>query len=170
MLRGEASERVRKFGHERLPTFGVGTEYSETAWRSVARQLTAAGFLDVDVEGYGALRLADTAAPVLKGQQDVLLRVDPTPARKARKARAAAKTDIVPTSAGERVFARLRDLRLRLAREQGVPPYVIFGDKTLREMSETVPTTRDALLGISGVGEAKLERYGEAFLEVLREV
>lgn len=167
ILRGDATDKVRKFGHERLPTFGVGADRSEPDWRSVVRQLTAGGFVEVDVEGYGALRLTERAGPVLKAGETVLLREDPHPPRRTR-AKRAAKVDIVPTSEGERVFGRLRDLRLRLAKEQGVPPYVIFGDKTLREMAETRPTTAEALRQVSGVGEAKLARYGEAFLEVLR--
>ena len=167
VVRGEATDKVKKFGHDRLPTFGVGAGRPEQDWRSVVRQLTAAGFLEVDVEGYGALRLTDAATPILKGDETVLLRVDPHPPKRGR-AKRVVKADIVPTSDGDRRFALLRDVRLRLAKEQGVPPYVIFSDKTLREMAETAPTTREALLTVTGVGEAKLDRYGDVFLEALR--
>ena len=167
VLRGDATDKVKRFGHDRLPTFGVGADLAETEWRSVLRQLIAGGLVELDVEHFGTLRLTARAADVLRGGERVLLRHDPTPPKKGRKRRTPVEP-LAPTSEGERRFAALRDLRLGLAREQQVPPYVIFSDKTLREMAERAPTTEDGLREISGVGEAKLARYGTAFLDALR--
>ena len=106
---------------------------------------------------------------MLRGQETVWLRKDPTPPTRERKKRRPAGETVAITDAGERVFERLRALRFRLAKSQGVPPYVIFSDRTLREMAEAVPDSLDAMRAVSGVGEAKLARYGEAFLEALGE-
>ncbi len=168
VLRGEATEKVKRFGHDRLPTFGVGTDLEAPEWRSALRQLVASGLLTIDIDSYGRLRLTEAAGPVLKGQQTVLLRKDPNPPKKTRKRKAAAEA-VVPTGAGQVRFEGLRTLRFELAKQQGVPPYVIFSDRTLREMAERSPQTEDELRAITGVGEAKLARYGAAFLQALRE-
>ena len=167
VVRGEATEKVSKYGHDRLPTFGVGADMEATEWRSVLRQLVAAGYLAIEADNYGRLVLTERATPVLRGQETVELRRDPTPAPKARRRRASAAPPIETTTEGERRFQMLRDLRLRLAKDQAVPPYVIFSDKTLREMAERAPTTEAGLREVSGVGEAKMQRYGEAFLNAL---
>ena len=167
VVRGESTEKVTKYGHDRLPTFGVGADLEATEWRSVLRQLVAAGYLAIEADNYGRLVLTERATPVLRGQETVELRRDPTPAPKARRSRASAAPPIETTTEGERRFQLLRTLRLELARDQAVPPYVIFSDKTLREMAERAPTTEAGLREISGVGEAKMQRYGEAFLTAL---
>ncbi len=167
VLRGDENERVKKFGHNRLPTFGVGSDLDVAAWRSVLRQLVAADYLRVDVDGFGGLRLTPACGPVLRGEEQVLLRKDPVPTRDRKKRRKA--TLSAPTSAGQERFEKLRDLRLRLAREQGVPPYVIFSDRTLAEMAERLPRSRDEMGEVPGVGEVKLARYGDAFLAALAE-
>jgi ATP-dependent DNA helicase RecQ len=167
VLLGEETEKVVRSGHQRLPTFGVGQNRSANEWRSVIRQLVAQDLLRVDVTGYGGLRLAPACGPVLKGEQDVHLRVDPDPPKaRSRKGRATQPV-LETTPAGQNRFEDLRALRLELAREQGVPPYVIFSDRTLTEMAERVPVTLDDLLAIAGVGAVKLERYGQAFLDRL---
>ena len=167
VLLGKRSKRVEQLRHDELSTFGVGTDLDERRWRSVARQLVASGHVAVDPEGYGSLQLASPAAAVLKGAEHVHLRKDPKPAR-TRRAPRASKDDLRPEARAR--FEALRDLRLELARDQGVPPYVIFHDATLRQMAEELPTSEVALRGISGVGETKLERYGGAFLAALREM
>jgi ATP-dependent DNA helicase RecQ len=171
VLRGEATEKVRKFNHQALSAFGKGTELSEREWASVFRQLVAQGLLSVDMEHHGSLRLNTASMPVLQNAQAVQLRKDPVAAHKRAakkpKVAAAARLGAVSAAAND-LFDRLRALRKTLAGEFGVPPYVIFHDKTLLEMAEARPTTLDALRQIGGVGDAKLLRYGEPFLAVLR--
>ncbi len=173
VLRGSENERIRRFGHDRLSTYGIGTEFDRWQWRSIGRQLLTQGLLEVDVEGYGSLRLTRKARPVLQGETTLRLRREtPQPVGKTRRGSGdapglKASVEGLEDAAAQDLFERLRRLRLELARDQGVPPYVIFHDKTLAAMAVHRPTDRHALLQISGVGEAKLERYGEAFLAVI---
>ncbi len=169
VLLGKSTERVIQFGHDRLTTFGVGSELSELQWKGVFRQLTAMGFLMVDVEGFGGLKLAGTSKPVLKGVQRVTLRLQAaTKAKKARRdpgVRSVERNGIATQD--ESLWQALRETRLNIAREQGVPPYVIFHDATLQAMIKERPQSLREFGTISGVGERKLEKYGEAFLSVL---
>jgi ATP-dependent DNA helicase RecQ len=166
ILRGIDSEKVRSHGHHTLSTFGIGAALDERRWRSVFRQLVAGGLLDVQVDGYGALRLTPASRAVLKGEHPVRLREDPAPLKaKGRRSVLAS----LPSDAGDVRFERLRRLRAQLAKEQNLPAYVIFHDATLREIAERLPQSLDELGAISGVGARKLERYGEALLDVLRE-
>jgi len=169
ILRGEDGERVRSLGHDRISTFGVGKEYDERQWRSVFRQLLASGLLEADQEGYGTLRLTEASRAVLKGERSVHLREDALPERRRKgKAGAAANGGALAIRDDEReLWDALRALRARLAREHGVPAYVIFHDATLLAMLRERPHTLSALGAISGVGERKLERYGEVFLAEL---
>lgn len=171
VLLGKKTERVQQFGHDRLPTFGVGADLSELQWKGVFRQLAATGLLSVDLEGFGGLKLTAASKAVLKGEQPVTLRLQAAKnAKKSRRdpaVRSAETNDISPQQ--EALWQALREARLRLAREQGVPPYVIFHDATLREMILQRPQSLREFGTISGVGERKLEKYGEAFLSVLME-
>ncbi|TVR85779.1 MAG: DNA helicase RecQ [Trueperaceae bacterium] len=166
---GKRTPRVESLGHDALPTFGVGSEHDERRWRSVMRQLVANAMLVPDADGYGVLRVGPGAAAVLKGEREVRLRRDPDRVRAPRSrtaAKARAVADLDPEALAR--FEALRALRAELAREQGVPAYVIFHDATLRAMAERDPRTREALATITGVGASKLERYGAAVLSVLR--
>jgi ATP-dependent DNA helicase RecQ len=171
VLRGEADERIRSLRHDELSTFGVGADLDKQQWRGVFRQLVATGLLTPDEEGYGTLRLTAASRDVLRGATPVHLRrqADRVERRvkrqKARTERSHASLDIAPNEAA--LWNGLRDLRARLAKEQGVPAYVIFHDATLLAMLRERPQTLRAFGAISGVGERKLERYGEAFLERL---
>ncbi len=167
VLLGNATERVVRWRHDRVSTFGIGRDLDARAWRSVFRQLAAAGLVAVDHERHGALRLTPRSRPVLRGEEQVRLRRDPAPARKARALRVAPADLADPAELD--LFERLRARRLELARAQGVPPYVIFHDATLREMVRMRPADLASLGRVPGVGQVKLDRYGEAFLEVLRE-
>ena len=183
VLLGRTNERIERLRHDRLPTFGTGAEFDAMQWRSVVRQLVARGMLRVDREGYGSLEVTDRARPVLRGTERVTLRRDllrepeaAAPRGRRRKLGATlalgvgagdAEGDAAP-AVDERLFDALRALRMVIAREQGVPAYVIFHDKTLAAMAAHRPVTEEALLRISGVGAAKLERYGERVLEVIR--
>ena len=171
VLRGEETERVLGLDHHRLSTFGVGAEMDEKQWRSVFRQLLAAGLLEADAEGYGTLRLTAGSRAVLSGEQQVKLREDALPERASRRRRES-KRPGVGGSLGIEAYEQpmwdeLRALRTQLARQQGVPPYVVFHDATLLAMLRALPANEDELAGISGVGEAKLKRYGHDFLAVI---
>jgi len=170
ILRGIDGERVNQLGHDKLPTFGVGADMDEKAWRSVFRQLLAAGLLATDPEGYGTLRLTAASRDVLTGGQRVLLREDARPVRSARRRR---DSQIVTgASIGIEAYEQplwdaLRATRSQLAKQHGVPPYVVFHDATLLAMLRAMPTDETELASISGVGEAKLKRYGRDFLAVI---
>jgi len=167
VLTGKSTDKVVSNGHAALPVFGIGTELDERGWRSVARQLVARGYVAADAERFGALSLTEQARPLLRGEVPLELRVDP--AKTTRRARGASKDTVArelkPHEHG--AWERLRACRKRLADDAGVPPYVVFHDATLIAMLRARPTTLAEMLEVSGVGEAKLEKYGAAFLETL---
>ena len=171
VLRGKDDERIRRFGHDRLSTFGIGADLDAGQWRSVVRQLVARRLLSVDVEKYGSLRLTAAARPVLRGEATVELRRDALPAPKARRGRSREARDRVEAVLGagsQALFDALRAHRRALAEQQGVPPYVIFHDASLVEMAARRPRSLHEFAAITGVGATKLERYGETFLEIIR--
>ena len=173
VLLGADTERVRQFGHNQLPTYGVGKEYSRDQWRDILRQLVAHGLLIIDMEGHGGLRLSSDEAcrPVLRGEKKISLRQTAKSktenslrdeVRKKRPASAALEGD-----EDEQLFKVLRELRLSLAKAQNVPPYVIFHDTTLVALIKLRPKNMQDLSRVPGVGAAKLERYGEAFMKAI---
>ena len=174
VLIGKATERGEKFNHQRLSTFGIGKEFSAAQWSSVYRQLLASGILESDIEAYGGLKLSAAARPILRGEQTVWLRRDPDPAiqkagRKAQRAERTAKSrEPFAGANSDPLWLALKAKRTELAREQGVPPYVIFHDSTLMEILNQRPATLEEMAKISGVGQAKLARYGDEFLSVLK--
>ena len=170
VLRGTHTEKTAKFGHDQIKTFGVGADTPKPEWMSVYRQLVAAGFLTVNHELYGALQLTEAAGPVLKGAQTLRLRRDAAAVFKksARTSRPAGGAPAALSETDDTLWHKLRACRLELAKAQGVPPYVIFHDTTLLEMVRQKPTDRLGLSKISGVGATKMDRYGEAFLAVIR--
>jgi ATP-dependent DNA helicase RecQ len=171
VLLGKDDERIRRFGHDRISTFGIGTELGATAWRGVFRQLIARGLLSVDVDGHGGLHLTDACRAVLRGETRLWLRRE-APAAKGRGKRSGAKTAAAAGSfssvADRELWDALRELRMTLARAQNVPPYVVFHDATLAEMVRQRPQDPQALAALSGIGERKLAAYGEDFLQVIR--
>jgi ATP-dependent DNA helicase RecQ len=171
VLLGADSERIHGFGHDQISTFGIGKELDKAGWRSVIRQLVAMGLLQVDLEGHGGLRLGPDCRAVLRGEQSVQLRREVArPKRRAGRGESGGASAPRPTLSGageERLFHALRQRRLELAREQGIPPYVIFHDSTLIEIARARPADLAALARLRGVGAAKLERYGAAFLAVI---
>jgi len=169
VLVGHATERVTRLGHDRLKTFGVGTELDRAGWLSVIRQLLAQGYLLPDPDGHGGLVLAPGAAEVLRGNREVRLRSDPPRARARRSSRTAAKGAVIAEldPAAQELWAALRAWRLDEARRQELPPYVIFHDATLIEVARRRPGSLGALTDIPGIGGSKLERYGAALLAVI---
>lgn len=169
VLLGGDTARIRQFGHDRLSTYGIGTEFDRNAWRSIFRQLVALGLLRVDVAGHGGLHLGpeEQVRPVLKGERTVELRREENRGSRAGRATQEAARPMLEDPADEALFQALREKRLDLAREQGVPPYIVFNDRTLLEMATRRPASLADLGGLPGVGAKKLERYGEAFLDIV---
>lgn len=166
VLRGKETDKVLQHRHDRLSVFGIGMELEAAAWRSVMRQLIVQGYLRADPERFGALVLTEKSRPLLRGETSVLLRRDVALPASSKKPRAE-KTAV---SENDRDFwEALRGCRQLLASEHKVPPYVIFHDATLMQIMAHRPRDADELLCINGVGQAKLKRYGEAFLEVVRQ-
>ena len=167
ILRGKATERVRQLRHDQLPTFGVGADLDDMAWRGLARQLVALGLLHADPERYGALGLTSAAWPVLRGERQLELR-RVRPARAGKQRLPVSRGAKAETGVDAVLLDELRALRRALAQAQNVPAYVVFHDTTLLELARLRPSTESALRLISGIGEHKLKRYGARLLEVLR--
>ncbi|MCU0950644.1 MAG: DNA helicase RecQ [Burkholderiaceae bacterium] len=173
VLRGKRTEKTDKFGHDRLSTFGIGADVSEAEWRLVLRQLVAQHIVEVDYDHYNVLRLTDASRAVLKGERRIEVRrpaEKPAGSRKgARKARGGGRSSDSTAlgSADEALFDRLRTWRAQIAKEHGVPPYVVFHDTTLRAIAQGRPGSLEALRAISGVGERKLENYGAAIVRIV---
>ena len=163
VLKGKETDKIWQFNHHHLPTFGVGDALDNNQWRSVFRQLVGRGYLSVDLQGYGALKLQEKCRPLLRGECDIALRLD----QKQKVAKRQTKTPL-PDDINVGLWEALRECRRELAEEQGVPPYVIFHDSTLVEMCSVVPKTLDDFSKLSGVGERKLMKYGEVFLALIR--
>jgi ATP-dependent DNA helicase RecQ len=172
VLLGKNTPKIQQFNHQSLSTFGIGKGLTQSQWSSVYRQLVAGGYLESDIEAYGGLKLAESAKPVLKGEAEVWLRQDVEVAatRKVSKAeRGTRAKEGYEEVADDPLWHALKAKRMELAKEQGVPPYVIFHDSTLLEILNQKPGSLTEMSQITGVGQAKLERYGDAFLEVLED-
>lgn len=165
VLRGSNNEKVLNFNHHKLSTYGIGQQLSADEWKSVFRQLVARGFLDVDPQGFGGLQLNDSCRPLLRGEAEIQLRRE----RKVAGANQVRRANVDITTEDQGLWHALRACRKQLAEQHGVPPYVIFHDSTLREMLERRPLNGRELLMITGVGDSKLQRFGDAFLAVIRE-
>jgi ATP-dependent DNA helicase RecQ len=164
VLTGKATEKVARLGHDKLQVFGKGEEIDAKTWQSVLRQISAAGLVAVGAE-HGGLSLTEEARPVLRGERKVMLRRDLTRKQARRERNAAATAEM--GEGGEELFQRLRARRAELAREQGVAAYMIFHDSTLRAMAQKRPASLEAMASVPGVGKAKLDRYGAAFLKAI---
>ncbi|MBI5461928.1 MAG: RecQ family ATP-dependent DNA helicase, partial [Gammaproteobacteria bacterium] len=162
VLRGSDNERIRALNHRQLSTYGIGSERSEQDWMSIIRQLIHHGYLLQDIAEYSVLKLTEAARPLLRGEQSLQL-ARPRVREQTRKKRP--KSDAAAGGYDETLFDGLRVLRKRLADEQGVPPYIVFGDATLMQMARDKPLDEEALLAVVGVGRHKLEKYGRAFLD-----
>ncbi|MCZ6590690.1 MAG: DNA helicase RecQ [Alphaproteobacteria bacterium] len=168
VLRGQMTEKVTGAGHDRLPCFGTGGEHNKEQWRSMIRQLVAVGHLLLDVKGYGGLAITDKGQALLQGEESFQYRQDTmrrtAPAR--RKTRSA--NLVAELSAAEmEILGRLKALRLRLAKERGVPAYVVFSDKSLADMAQRQPKNAAEFAEVNGVGAAKLRDFAAPFLEAI---
>jgi len=166
ILTGKEKDRINQFGHNNLSVYGIGNEYDAKQWRNIFRQLISRNLLAVDIEGHGSLRLTEHCRAVLKGEQTLHLRKESKRAKTTRKGRKSYNTE---NASNNILWEALRACRKKLAEESGVPPFVIFHDATLSEMMQRQPANNQQFLNISGVGESKLEKYGDAFLKVISE-
>ncbi len=167
ILRGNQTERVKEWHHDRLSTFGIGKDLPESTWRAIFRQIVALGLLTVDSESHGSLHLTKASRAVLKGQQTVQLRLQ------AKQMYASGKRhsseDVALLDAAERyLWEQLRNWRAKMAKEHGVPAYVIFHDATLRELARQCPKTADELRQVTGIGARKFDKYGGYLIEIIR--
>ena len=173
ILTGDRTENVLKFNHDRLPTFGVGSGRKAGDWRSIFRQLSAVGLIAQDLMEHGRWWVTEEGWRVLKGEARIELRKDLSSGAAKGKAgsrrdRRAATTAAIVGDADTALLDALKALRTKLARTQNVPAYVVFSDRTLAELASHRPANAGAMREIHGIGDAKLERYGAAFLEVIR--
>ncbi len=167
VVTGKATEKVTRLGHDKLQVFGKGADIDAKTWQSVLRQISASGLVAVDSE-HGGMRLTEDARPILRGEAKIMLRRDQPKAKSTRRSREAGSSASAAMSSGvSSLFEILRSARAGLAKDQGVPPYVVFHDTTLRAMAEAKPATLDAMAGLPGIGKAKLDRYGKHFLAVI---
>ncbi|MCQ4347944.1 DNA helicase RecQ [Pseudomonas stutzeri] len=167
LLLGRETDKVRALGQQRLSVFGMGKQQGEADWRTLFRQLVARGLADVDIDGFGGLRLTDACRPLLRGEVGLELRRDLKPQRAQRSSGGPSQASQLVRGDERELWEALRALRRKLAEEHGVPPYVIFPDATLLEMLRSQPRSLSDMARVSGVGARKLERYGQAFLDVL---
>jgi len=166
VLLGVGNDRIARFGHDRISTFGIGTEHDSRAWRAILRQLIALRLIDVDLTGHGGLSIAPSGRDFLRDKPTLMLRAPRTArARRDKAARTATRSAV--TEADRDLFQALRQKRLEIARAQNIPPYVVFHDKTLIGLASARPASRAAMAKVPGIGEAKLDRYGPAFLAVI---
>lgn len=165
VLLGKDNARIKQFEHDKVSTYGIGKDIHEQEWRSLFRQLIALGYLATDIEGHGAVKLAEQSRPLLRGEIDLILR---KPQQDKTSGKKKGKRNTSLRSVDEPLFELLREHRLEIANENGVPPYIIFHDSTLEEMAKTRPASLEAMQYISGVGEQKLDKYGETFLAVIQ--
>jgi ATP-dependent DNA helicase RecQ len=167
VLLGKKDERMQRFGHDKIPTFGVGAEYNKTDWQGIFRQLVALNLLNVDNAEHGGLKLTEQGQGFLKEKRLLRLRKLAGKIAKALKPTRTTAPTSFDGAEQQQLFDALKAKRLELAKAQNIPPYVIFHDKTLRELVLARPMSVADMSGISGVGEKKMERYGEMFLDVI---
>jgi ATP-dependent DNA helicase RecQ len=174
VLVGRLTDRVKQFGHDKLSVFGIGAELNEKQWRAALRQLVALGHLKPDSEAFGALKLTDSARGVLKGETEVMLREEVPGARVRATRTKSRRGNIAPEIAGQAragnptLISALRAWRSGVARTRGVPAYVVLHDATIDGIAASRPTTHDQLRGIPGIGDKKLEHYGDELIALVK--
>lgn len=164
VLLGKMTPQVERFKHDKVSTFGIGKDYTQFQWQSIYRQLIAAHFLKVDMSGFGSVLLTEKSYPLLRSEHSIALRKDIESSKTKTSTKQRQPNRSLPTDS---LWQSLKNKRLELARDQGVPPYIIFHDSTLMDIHEKKPQTRKEFSKISGVGQSKLERYAEIFIDLL---
>ncbi len=167
VLLGADDERITRFGHDQITTYGIGKEHDNRTWRAILRQLIAARLIEVDLAGHGGLSISETGRQFLREKPMLMLRKPQAPRKTSRDRNASGRPAVSLPDEDAALFQALRERRMEIARTQNLPPYVIFHDKTLIELAGARPTSRSEMAKVPGVGEAKLDRYGPAFLEVI---
>jgi ATP-dependent DNA helicase RecQ len=174
VLIGRLTDRVKQFGHDKISVFGIGAELNEKQWRAAIRQLVAMGHIQPDSEAFGALKLTDSARGVLKGETDVMLREEIPGARlrasrtKSRRGDLAARPAGQAASGNPTLLGALRAWRSGVARKRGVPAYVVLHDSTIDGIATSHPTTLTQLRDIPGIGDKKLEHYGDELIALVK--
>lgn len=166
VLIGKTTEQIQRHKHDKVSTFGIGKDYSQMQWQSIYRQLVAANLLSVDIAGYGSIKLTEKSLPLLRGEHSISLRIEADkPVKNSRRSDRKGKQH---GQINDELWQALKKKRLELAHDQGVPPYVIFHDTSLKEMHARRPATLIDFAKITGVGKSKLEKYGKIFIEVIK--
>lgn len=166
ILLGKITPQVERFKHDKVSTFGIGKSYTQSQWQNIYRQLVVANLLSVDMTGFGSLRLTEKSSTILRGEENIFFRTEPQVIKKKSKESTKKESKTIPP-ANDILWQALKNKRLELARDQGVPPYIIFHDSSLIEIHQNKPCTLEEFAKISGVGQSKLQRYGEAFIKVI---
>ena len=168
VLLGKNNERIQSFGHHTLSTYGIGKEHTQKEWQSFIRQIVARNFLYVDMDAHGGLKITNQGLSFLKSKENIQLRLEPkTTTSSSRSRREADPAISLDREEDLKLFAELKALRLSIAKEKNIPPYVVFHDKTLIYMAKNRPSTLDEMSLVPGVGQSKLNKYGEIFLKVI---
>jgi len=167
VLMGKEDERILRNGHDKISTFGIGKEHAVKEWQSIIRQLVSHGLLHIDMEHHGIVRITNEGVRFLKEKKELQLRIDPRPSQETARRTRSGGSDTELSETDQMLFKKLKALRLIIAKDQNLPPYVIFHDKTLVEMAVFKPRTLEDMGHISGVGQSKLTRYGQSFLSVM---
>jgi ATP-dependent DNA helicase RecQ len=171
VLRGEDDDKIRRFGHDKISTFGIGQEYSKKEWQGIIRQLISHDLLYADMDAHGGLKITERGAAFLKNKEAIQLRLEEKiSTTTSKRGSRTGTTAALESDADRELFQTLKSLRLSIAREQNLPPYVIFHDKTLLDMAVKRPRHMGELGQISGVGTSKLEKYGRTFLDTINSV
>ena len=165
VIRGSANQRIKEQGHDALPVYGIGREHSHEHWVSVLRQLIHLGFVTQNISQHSALQLTEAARPVLRGEHSLMLAVPRLAVAKPRPS----NSRLPGGNYDRKLFAKLRKLRKTIADEESIPPYVVFNDATLIEMAEILPVTASEMLGVNGIGQRKLERFGQPFMVMIKQ-
>lgn len=168
VLLGKSTPQIERFNHDKLSTYAIGKEFSQQQWQSIFRQLVAANLLSVDMTGFGSVKLTEISLPILRGEQTIALRIEADkPKGKAKTKTKVLRDKNLGPIPNDELWQALKDQRMALAKEQGVPPYVIFHDSSLMEMHANKPKNLTEFETITGVGKSKLERYGEIFVNLI---
>ena len=168
VVRGTETDRLKSRGHHRLPTFGKGADYSKIFWEILARQLISSGNINIDIERFGALKITKRGWDILYGRENFTYKelILPSSLPKKQKAKKAVLEKQKPTDPS--LLSKLKNLRLQLARKKDVPAFIVFSDRTLIEMTNLKPQNLEEMSYVNGVGKQKLELYGEAFLQIIK--